>query len=63
VAIIGGLVSSTALTLLVVPVVYSLLDPVSEFIRRRVKSEGSGGMKEKVTEEKEEDKEREGVLV
>ena len=34
IAIIGGLVSSTMLTLLVVPVVYSLLDPVSEFIRR-----------------------------
>ena len=61
VAIIGGLVSSTMLTLLVVPVVYSLLDPMSEFIRRRVKSEGSGGMKEKVEEEKEEEKE--GVLV
>jgi HAE1 family hydrophobic/amphiphilic exporter-1 len=36
IAIIGGLVSSTLLTLLVVPVVYSLLDPLSEFIRRRV---------------------------
>ena len=42
IAIIGGLVSSTLLTLLVVPVVYSLLDPLSEFIRRKVKSEGSG---------------------
>jgi len=36
VAIIGGLVSSTLLTLLVVPVVYSLLDPVSEWLRVRV---------------------------
>jgi hydrophobic/amphiphilic exporter-1 (mainly G- bacteria), HAE1 family len=45
IAIIGGLVSSTLLTLLVVPVVYSLLDPLSEFIRKRVKSEGSGSMK------------------
>ena len=63
VAIIGGLVSSTMLTLLVVPVVYSLLDPLSEFIRRKVRSEGSGGMKERVVEEKEADKEREGVLV
>ncbi len=35
IAIIGGLVSSTLLTLLVVPVVYSLLDPISEWIRRR----------------------------
>jgi hypothetical protein len=34
IAIIGGLVSSTMLTLLVVPVVYSLLDPLSEWIRR-----------------------------
>ncbi len=34
IAIIGGLVSSTLLTLLVVPVVYSLLDPLSEWIRR-----------------------------
>jgi HAE1 family hydrophobic/amphiphilic exporter-1 len=36
IAIIGGLVSSTMLTLLVVPVVYSLLDPLSTFFRRRV---------------------------
>jgi HAE1 family hydrophobic/amphiphilic exporter-1 len=36
IAIIGGLISSTLLTLLVVPVVYSLLDPVSEWFRRHV---------------------------
>ena len=36
IAIIGGLVSSTLLTLLVVPVVYSLIDPLSEWFRRRV---------------------------
>ena len=36
IAIIGGLVSSTLLTLLIVPVVYSLIDPLSEWIRRRV---------------------------
>lgn len=36
VAIIGGLFSSTLLTLLVVPVVYSLLDPLSEWLRLRV---------------------------
>jgi hydrophobic/amphiphilic exporter-1 (mainly G- bacteria), HAE1 family len=35
IAIIGGLISSTALTLLVVPVVYSLLDPLSEWTRRQ----------------------------
>jgi len=35
IAIIGGLISSTMLTLLVVPVVYSLLDPLSEWIKRR----------------------------
>ncbi len=36
IAIIGGLVSSTMLTLLIVPVVYSLLDPLSEWMRRRI---------------------------
>ena len=36
IAIIGGLVSSTLLTLLVVPAVYSLLDPASEWFRRHV---------------------------
>jgi HAE1 family hydrophobic/amphiphilic exporter-1 len=36
IAIIGGLVSSTFLTLVIVPVVYSLLDPLSEWMRRRV---------------------------
>lgn len=35
-AIIGGLVSSTMLTLLVVPVVYSLIDPLSEWFKQRV---------------------------
>jgi HAE1 family hydrophobic/amphiphilic exporter-1 len=36
IAIIGGLVSSTLLTLLVVPVAYSLIDPLSEWFRRKV---------------------------
>lgn len=36
IAIIGGLISSTFLTLLVVPVVYSLLDPLSEWMQRRL---------------------------
>ena len=35
-AIIGGLVSSTILTLLIVPVVYSLLDPLSEWMQHRI---------------------------
>jgi len=36
IAIIGGLISSTLLTLLVVPVVYSLLDPLSEWTRKNI---------------------------
>ncbi|MCB9727952.1 MAG: efflux RND transporter permease subunit [Deltaproteobacteria bacterium] len=35
VAVIGGLISSTLLTLVVVPVVYELLDRVSEFVTRK----------------------------
>src|SRR5208283_2815931 len=35
VAIIGGLLSSTLLTLLVVPVVYSLLDQASAWVRKK----------------------------
>jgi HAE1 family hydrophobic/amphiphilic exporter-1 len=34
-AVIGGLITSTFLTLLVVPVVYSLLDDLSQWFRRR----------------------------
>ncbi len=34
ICIIGGLITSTLLTLLVVPAVYSLLDPASEWIKR-----------------------------
>ncbi len=34
-AVVGGLITSTFLTLLVVPVVYTLLDDVVEFFRRR----------------------------
>jgi hydrophobic/amphiphilic exporter-1 (mainly G- bacteria), HAE1 family len=36
IAIIGGLVSSTFLTLVIVPVVYSLIDPLSEWFNRVV---------------------------
>jgi HAE1 family hydrophobic/amphiphilic exporter-1 len=64
IAIIGGLVSSTLLTLLVVPVVYSLLDPFSELIRKAVKSEGAGSMKAHESEaEAKKELEKEGVLV
>jgi multidrug efflux pump subunit AcrB len=35
ITVIGGLLVSTALTLLVVPVVYSLLDPLSRRLGRR----------------------------
>jgi HAE1 family hydrophobic/amphiphilic exporter-1 len=34
-AVIGGLITSTFLTLLVVPVVYTLLDDLGDWIRRR----------------------------
>ena len=36
IAIIGGLLSSTFLTLVIVPVVYSLIDPLSEWFNRTV---------------------------
>jgi Cu/Ag efflux pump CusA len=36
IAIIGGLVSSTLLTLLVVPAVYSLLDQFREWVREKL---------------------------
>jgi len=47
-AIIGGLVTSTILTLVVVPVVYSLLD---DFMKRRVKVDATIPPLEKVTKE------------
>lgn len=34
-AVIGGLITSTLLTLFVVPVVYTLLDDASAWLRRR----------------------------
>jgi HAE1 family hydrophobic/amphiphilic exporter-1 len=40
IAIIGGLVSSTFLTLLVVPSVYSILDPISEWMRTKIIDRG-----------------------
>jgi HAE1 family hydrophobic/amphiphilic exporter-1 len=39
-AVIGGLITSTALTLLVVPVVYTLLDDVNGWFRRRKSGKG-----------------------
>ena len=41
-AVIGGLITSTFLTLLVVPVVYTILDDVGESIRRRWRREEGG---------------------
>jgi hypothetical protein len=43
VAIIGGLITSTLLTLLVVPAVYSLLDPLSEWLKRTFLERGQAG--------------------
>jgi HAE1 family hydrophobic/amphiphilic exporter-1 len=40
--VIGGLITSTVLTLLVVPVVYSLLDDLGAWIRRRTAGGESG---------------------
>jgi HAE1 family hydrophobic/amphiphilic exporter-1 len=37
-AVIGGLITSTFLTLLVVPVMYSVLDDFGSWVRRRWKS-------------------------
>jgi HAE1 family hydrophobic/amphiphilic exporter-1 len=44
VAVIGGLITSTLLTLVVVPVVYSLLDAAAEriFGKRQVHTEPAG---------------------
>lgn len=43
IAVIGGLISSTLLTLVVVPVVYSLLDQMSAFVLRKVFRRGISG--------------------
>ncbi|MBE3076117.1 MAG: efflux RND transporter permease subunit, partial [Actinobacteria bacterium] len=40
-AVIGGLITSTLLTLVVVPVVYSLLDDASAWLRRRTSAVGA----------------------
>lgn len=39
-AVIGGIITSTLLTLLVVPVIYTYLDDLSIFVRRRFKQPG-----------------------
>ena len=50
IVVIGGLITSTFLTLLVVPVLYTVLDDVGAFVRRRLgfgesaRIAGSGGM-------------------
>ncbi|MEW5765754.1 MAG: efflux RND transporter permease subunit, partial [Acidobacteriota bacterium] len=48
-AVIGGLVTSTLLTLLVVPVVYTVFDDLAEWIRRR----WAGGIASEIAAEKE----------
>jgi hypothetical protein len=45
VAIIGGLITSTALTLVVVPVVYTFMEAISQFGWRVVKKFSSGESK------------------
>ena len=40
-AVVGGLITSTLLTLIVVPVFYSLLDDLTEWIRRRWHGQGT----------------------
>ena len=39
-AVIGGVITSSLLTLVVVPVVYCYLDDLAAWFRRRLKSEG-----------------------
>ena len=39
-AVIGGIITSTLLTLVVVPVIYTYLDDLSIFVRRRFKRPG-----------------------
>jgi HAE1 family hydrophobic/amphiphilic exporter-1 len=41
--VIGGLITSTLLTLFVVPVVYTLLDDLGAFVLKRVKTEDTVG--------------------
>jgi HAE1 family hydrophobic/amphiphilic exporter-1 len=43
IAVIGGLTTSTFLTLLVIPVLYSLMDDGVAWARRRVRSIGEHG--------------------
>jgi HAE1 family hydrophobic/amphiphilic exporter-1 len=38
-AVIGGLITSTALTLVVVPVVYTYMDDMANWVKRRLISE------------------------
>ncbi|MGE5732899.1 MAG: efflux RND transporter permease subunit, partial [Gemmatimonas sp.] len=48
-AVIGGLITSTLLTLFVVPVVYTMLDDVGEMVLKKVKGEVTGGQVVPVT--------------
>jgi HAE1 family hydrophobic/amphiphilic exporter-1 len=42
-AVIGGVITSSLLTLVVVPVVYCYLDDLANWLRRRPRSSGGGG--------------------
>jgi HAE1 family hydrophobic/amphiphilic exporter-1 len=42
-AVIGGLITSTFLTLLIVPVMYSLLDDFGGWVRRQLKGKRRSG--------------------
>ena len=62
IAIISGLISSTFLTLIIVPVVYSLLDPLSEWFNRTILRNASiHKQKPKAADEPQEDPDLEPV--
>jgi hypothetical protein len=45
IAVIGGLTTSTFLTLLVIPVIYSLVDDVTLWLKERVRAVGRQGLR------------------
>ena len=47
-AVIGGVITSSLLTLVVVPVVYCYLDDLANWVRRRPRTSGGGGSTEAV---------------